>query len=74
VCASLYVNFFLRNSLKPFLDDVYPDSHRSMQDDPKHTSRLATIFQDNEINWWKTPSESPDCNPIENLWHEMKTI
>lgn len=46
----------------------YPDSHHSMQDDPKHTSRLATIFQDNEINWWKTPSESPDCNPIENLW------
>ena len=25
-----------------------------MQDDPKHTSRLATIFRDNEINWWKT--------------------
>ena len=21
---------------------------------------------------YKTPPESPDCNPIENLWHELK--
>ena len=45
-----------------------------MQDnDPKHTSRLARTFMDTEgVNWWKTPPESPDCNPIENLWHELK--
>ena len=45
-----------------------------MQDnDPKHTSRMANSFMlDNNINWWKTPPESPDCNPIENLWHELK--
>ena len=45
-----------------------------MQDnDPKHTSATARrFFSEEEINWWKTPPESPDANPIENLWHELK--
>ena len=40
-----------------------------MQDnDPKHRSRLAQRFYDgNGINRWRTPPESPDLNPIENL-------
>ena len=30
------------------------------------------LYYSNGINWWKTPPESPDFNPIENLWHELK--
>ena len=26
------------------------------------------------MNWWPTPPESPDINPIENLWHEMEFL
>ena len=45
-----------------------------MQDnDSKHALRKAREFMEqNGINWWVTPPESPDCNPIENLWHELK--
>ena len=69
----MYVEI-LKGTLKPFIDEVYPDSHRFMQDnDPKHTSRVAgEFFRENGINWWKMPAKSPDCNPIENLWHKME--
>ena len=41
--------------------------------DPKHTSGAAQRFLDEMgIFWWWTPAESPDLNPIENMWHELK--
>lgn len=71
--APLYIDI-LERTLLPFIREAYPDGHRFMQDnDPKHTSRAAAAFMEAEgIRWWKTPAESPDCNPIENLWHELK--
>lgn len=70
--ADLYIRI-LEQTLLPFIRDNLQD-HRFMQDnDPKHTSNKASEFMaDSGINWWKTPPESPDINPIENLWHELK--
>ena len=71
--APLYIEV-LEQTLLSFIAEVYPDSHRFMADnDPKHTSNEAKQFlTQNKVEWWRTPAESPDCNPIENLWHELK--
>ena len=72
--STFFTEDLLSKSLMPFIRETFPDGHRFQQDnDPKHTSKLTQKFiDDNNINWWKTPPESPDMNPIELVWHEMK--
>eukprot|EP00731_Ephydatia_muelleri_P009087 Em0004g1425a len=77
--APLYVKI-LDTTLLPFIARKFPSSHRFMaahrfmaDNDPKHTSKLAQQFlKEKHVNWWRTPAESLDLNPIENLWHELK--
>ena len=71
--AVLFVDI-LDKTLVPFIERVYPEGHKFMQDnDPKHTSVMAREWmEEKSMNWWKTSAESPDLNPIENLWHELK--
>ena len=72
--ADLYVQILQKTLLPVLKRPEYRDGHRFMQDnDPKHTSQKAKeFFSQNGVNWWRTPPESPDANPIENLWHELK--
>ena len=64
----------LEAGLIPFIEEKFSDGHRLYQDnDPKHASQYSEdFFARNNINWWPTPPESPDLNPIENIWGSLK--
>ena len=74
--AEFYTEEILKNTLLPAIEHLYPSplTHRLWQDnDPKHTSiRAREFMEDNHINWFKTPPESPDLNVIECVWSAMK--
>jgi hypothetical protein len=62
--------------LNPFIIEKYTYYHRLHMDNAKPHKSVDTLqwMRENNINHYPTPAQSPNLNPIELVWHDLKVF